>query len=144
MNRQELFIIFEDAMQSVKRQMIKITSGLIDMSPAQMHLLMVLGERGPSTIKQLSEKLDVTSGAITQHVDALEKLELVSRSVNSDNRREVVVSIMPKGWQQFKEMSKKKDVGLNAIFEKLSDDELETLVKLVEKIAKSKYKEGVK
>lgn len=144
MNRQELFIIFEDAMQSVKRQMIKITSGLIDMSPAQMHLLMVLGESGPSTIKQLSEKLDVTSGAITQHVDALEKLELVSRSVNSDNRREVVVSIMPKGWQQFKEMSKKKDVGLNAIFEKLSDDELETLVKLVEKIAKSKYKEGVK
>ncbi|HEY4963719.1 MAG TPA: MarR family transcriptional regulator [Candidatus Saccharimonadales bacterium] len=135
MNRKELLTQLEQAVIKLGRKMHEKSSGIFDISPAQKHVLMVLGDGGPTTIKQLSEKLSVTSGATTQHIDALEKLGFVSRIVNIDNRREVVVSITPHGWEEFKAMSKKKSETLSILFECLDDDELNSMVSLIEKVA---------
>ena len=135
MNRKDLLSKLDQAIMKLGRKMHEKSSEIFNISPAQKHVLMVLGDGGPTTIKQLSEKLNVTSGATTQHVDALEKLGFVNRIVNIENRREVVVSITPKGWEEFKDMSKKKSHALSTLFESLDDQELNTMVNLIEKVA---------
>jgi DNA-binding MarR family transcriptional regulator len=135
MNRKDLLSKLDQAIIRLSRKMHEKSSSFFDTSPAQKHVLMVLGEGGPTTVKQLSGRLHVTSGATTQHLDALEKQGFINRIVNMQNRREVVVNITPNGWEEFKKMSKIKSEILSNLFSSIDDDELNTIVNLLEKVA---------
>ncbi len=135
MNRNELFSRLELSMVVLGKEMYQDQSGLHDCSPAQNHVLMVIGLTKDVHTKQLAEQLRVTPGAATQHIDALEKAGLLTRKVNEINRREVVVTLTKKGHDAYKQLRQAKQAMLNDIFMDLTDDELATLVKLVEKVS---------
>lgn len=138
MNRNEQFSKLERTMASIGKQMYLDQVGISGCSPAQNHALMVIAKHGEIGIKQLAEELRVTSGAATQHVAALEKVGLLSRNMGPSDRREVIVEITTKGRDISKKLSKAKDQVFAELFGELSDSQLETFVKLVEKVG-NKY-----
>jgi DNA-binding MarR family transcriptional regulator len=136
MNREYLLSRLEDSLFVIGKGMHDDTLINSDCSPAQNHALIVIGmQRDDMGIKQLAKILRVTSGAATQHVDALEKAGLLIREMNTQSRREVILKVTEKGWQVYKKLRHAKTKILNEIFTELDDSELSTLVQLVEKVS---------
>lgn len=94
-------------------------------------------------MKEIATRLDVTSGAATQHIEELEHMGLVARAPHLEDRRKVVVTLTRRGRSVAKATRKFKRQMLDELFADLDDDELATLVRLMQK-AGHKYqpKEG--
>lgn len=135
MKREELLQRLEDSMLAIGKGMHHEQIAHTNCSPAQNHVLMVIGMRGDMGIKQLAKMLSVTSGAATQHVDALEKTGLLMREMNPSDRREVVVRLTAIGNKAYQEIRQKKARILSGMFSNLSDSELHTLVEIIEKVS---------
>ena len=84
---------FFDKIHSWENSVVR-GSGL---SPAQMHTIEVIGYRQDIRMKELAEKLGVTTGTLTVAVDKLEKKGLVVRRPHQQDRRSWLVSLTPKG-----------------------------------------------
>lgn len=97
-----------------------------------MKTLSVLMQEGDMTAGQLGKRLSLTSGAITNVIDRLEKRALVRRTYDPDDRRKVIVQITNN--QQFAADSAYTSMGKN--FTKLlaaySSSELDFLVRYYE------------
>lgn len=82
-----------DKVSSWEHSVVK-DSGL---SPAQMHTIEVIGHRKNLRMKELAERLGVTTGTLTIGVDNLEKLGLVARKPHDTDRRSYFVVLTDKG-----------------------------------------------
>jgi DNA-binding MarR family transcriptional regulator len=136
MKRNELFSSLEQSMVIIGKEIYQEQLGVSNSSPAQNHVLMLVSVNGPIGVKQLAEKLRVTSGAATQHVDALEKAGLLSRHMSPNDRREVLIEATNKGKDLSIEIRNAKAKMLSKLFSELDDNELNTLVGLIEKVSK--------
>ena len=77
------FAEFYDKISSWEYSIVK-ESGL---SPAQMHTVEVIGHHQNMRMKELAERLGVTTGTLTVGVDKLEKMGLVERKPHKKDRR---------------------------------------------------------
>jgi len=84
---------FFDKINSWENSVIR-GSGL---SPAQMHTIEVIGHRQDIRMKELAERLGVTTGTLTVAVDKLETKGLVVRKPHLHDRRSWLVSLTEKG-----------------------------------------------
>ncbi|HUD10730.1 MAG TPA: MarR family transcriptional regulator [Candidatus Saccharimonadales bacterium] len=144
MNRNELFNKLEQSLMIIGKEMYQEQAGISGCSPAQNHVLMIIGMHEAIGVKELAENLRVTSGAATQHIDSLEKAGLLTRKLNPNNRREVVVETTKEGKNVFQKVRTAKAQMLSRLFSELSDDELNTLVGLIEKVSRQYVKDGGK
>jgi DNA-binding MarR family transcriptional regulator len=135
MKRAILFSQLEHSMHVLGKKMYEEQAAYAQYSPAQSHVLMIVGAQGNMGIKQLATMLCVTSGAATQHVGALEKAGLLVREISTTDRREVVLKITETGKDTYQRLRRNKTQVLRKVFRKLSDDELQALVGLVEKVS---------
>jgi DNA-binding MarR family transcriptional regulator len=62
------------------------------LGPSDTQFLMLLEMHGPMTPGQLSERSGLTTGTVTGVIDRLEKLSLVRRDRDPNDRRKVIVS----------------------------------------------------
>ena len=102
-------------------------------SPAQDQLLMAVGVDEHVTVKQLAALLRVTPGAVTQQVEALEKLGALTRVINKEDRREVMVSLTRRGRSSLKQIRKANLRLLDEAFGNLNAFEIKALVELTAK-----------
>lgn len=84
---------FYDKINSWEQSVIQ-GSGL---SPAQMHTIEVIGHQQDMRMKELAERLGVTTGTLTVAVDKLEKKGLVVRKPHLHDRRSWLVALTEKG-----------------------------------------------
>jgi len=84
---------FFDKINSWENSVVR-GSGL---SPAQMHAIEVIGHHQDMRMKELAERLGVTTGTLTVAVDKLEKKGLVARRPHQRDRRSWLVSLTEKG-----------------------------------------------
>lgn len=84
---------FFDKINSWENSVIR-GSGL---SPAQMHTIEVIGHRQDIRMKELAERLGVTTGTLTVAVDKLETKGLVVRKPHLHDRRSWLVSLTERG-----------------------------------------------
>lgn len=84
---------FFDKINSWENSVVR-GSGL---SPAQMHTIEVIGHRQDMRMKELADRLGVTTGTLTVAVDKLEKKGLVVRKPHQRDRRSWLVSLTEKG-----------------------------------------------
>jgi MarR family 2-MHQ and catechol resistance regulon transcriptional repressor len=68
-----------------------------DLVPSDFGALEALLHKGPLTVKQLGEKVLLTSGSMTASVDRLEKRGLVKRSDDARDRRTRIIDLTPEG-----------------------------------------------
>lgn len=119
-----------DKISSWEQSVVK-DSGL---SPAQMHTIEVIGHKKNLRMKELAERLGVTTGTLTIGVDKLEKLHLVARKPHDTDRRSYFVILTDKGEKMFEEHHRFHENFTSEISTELNNKEVETLSKLIGKI----------
>ncbi len=119
-----------DKISSWEHSVVK-DSGL---TPAQMHTIEVIGHKKNLRMKELAEKLGVTTGTLTIAVDRLEKLDLVARKPHDTDRRSYFVILTDKGEMMFEEHHRFHEAFTSEISTGLTNAEVETFSKLLGKI----------
>lgn len=119
-----------DKISSWEHSVVK-ESGL---SPAQMHTIEVIGYQKNLRMKELAERLGVTTGTLTVGVDKLEKLDFVARKPHETDRRSYFVVLTEKGKKMFEEHHRFHDDFTSEISTELSDSDVKTLSRLLGKI----------
>jgi len=105
-----------------------------DLTPSQGEALMVVAHDGPLSVKSIAAQLRISSGAVTQLLDGLEHEELVERFISEEDRRVVWVRLSPAGKQCLTKLKKQYQDHFRAILGDLSDEELEQLHLILDKI----------
>ncbi|EIH0731280.1 MarR family winged helix-turn-helix transcriptional regulator [Vibrio vulnificus] len=84
---------FYDKMSSWEQSVVKETG----YSLAQIHTIEVLGCHGALRMKELAEKLGITTGTLTVQIEKLVKAELIERCALPEDRRVIVVKLTEAG-----------------------------------------------
>lgn len=100
----------------------------------QFGVLECLGHLGPMTLGTLSKKQLVSGGNITCVVDNLEKEKLVERVRDAQDRRVVEVRLTSKGDRLFNRIFEKHAHFVAGIAAVLTEEEQETLGRLLKKL----------
>ncbi|GLB50921.1 MarR family winged helix-turn-helix transcriptional regulator [Neptunitalea lumnitzerae] len=106
-----------------------------DMSTEQFNVLRILrGQKGNAlNMSDIQERMIAKTSNTTRLVDKLLKKELVTRRVCKDNRRKMDVSITDKGLELLKILDPLVKAHEEHFTNKLNEEELDTLNKLLEK-----------
>jgi DNA-binding MarR family transcriptional regulator len=98
----------------------------LGLTPARMHLLWELGQRGPVPQRVLAEALKVTPRAVTGLVDALVAQGLVTREAHPADRRATLVTLTPRGETLVDQLKRDHKTLARALFASMPPDEFES------------------
>jgi MarR family 2-MHQ and catechol resistance regulon transcriptional repressor len=102
---------------------------------SQFGIIETLGHLGPMKIGEMCSKKLTTGGNMTVVIDNLEKLGLVERVKDVDDRRAYVVRLTAKGDQKFMEMfPKHADYVEKLVWSALTEKEISELSELLKKL----------
>ncbi|MBT8346123.1 MAG: MarR family transcriptional regulator [Desulfofustis sp.] len=125
-----IFMEFYDKLSSWEHSVVK-DSGL---SPAQMHTIEVIGHRQNLMMRELADRLGITTGSLTVAVDRLEKLRMVERKPHEHDRRAWLVVLTELGKKMYDQHNKYHEEFTQEISFDLTANELKTLTKLMARI----------
>ncbi|MFT5700480.1 MAG: DNA-binding MarR family transcriptional regulator [Desulforhopalus sp.] len=114
---------FYDKMASWEHSIVK-DSGL---SPAQMHTVEIIGHNKDMRMKELAERLGVTTGTLTVGVDKLEKMGLVERKPHKNDRRSWLIVLTGEGEKMYEQHHKFHQQFTNEISRDLTIEQITTL-----------------
>ena len=97
-------------------------------------LFFVANSENGRTAKELASLLNVTSGAITQFTNDLVQKNLFIREENTQDRRYVTLKLSSSAQDEFEKFKKHYFKNVNPLFVNLRDNEMQLLLKLMEKI----------
>ncbi len=100
----------------------------------QMHTIEILGANGTMRMKELSEKMGVTTGTLTVMIDNLEKGGLVLRKPNKNDRRSIFVELTDLGMKHFSEHDGKHYQLTQDLAGALSGEELKHFISSLRKM----------
>ena len=86
------------------------------------------------SVKELAASMNMTSGAVTQMLDALATKGLIERTEGSPDRRVVLVKLAPDAKARFRRLRHSHFENMATIFDPLSDKEMEQLLMLLQKL----------
>lgn len=89
----QLLTEFYDKMSSWEQSVVKETGYTL----AQVHTIEVLGVQGPLRMKELADKLGITTGTLTVQIEKLVKANLIERCAHPTDRRAIVVTLTEAG-----------------------------------------------
>lgn len=102
---------------------------------SQKRILIILRENGSMTQRDLTMRLDVRPGTISEVLGKLENAGLISRIVNPEDKRTVDISLTDKGVSIAQEAAETREARHSEMFRCLSDEEKQTLLSLLEKLS---------
>jgi len=97
-------------------------------------VLRCLRNRGPSNTSYLAQTLGVTLSAVTALVNRLYRSGLVERERQDRDRRQVWISITPKGLQLLEEVEEKRHLLLALYFSRFPASAREKLLQMPKEI----------
>lgn len=108
-----------------------------DVTLAQYRTLVVLTARGPQSLQQLADELQVVPSTATRMCDRLVRKGLIRRGVPPDNRREVELSITSRGSEIVDAVTKRRRSEIRRIVEKMTESRRADLVTALLEFARS-------
>ena len=137
MNRDDLFNQLIDSFHGVQRGVLRSSDYQKEGIPfGQKAALLTIAVNKTINVKQLAEELHVTSGAATQHVEALVHEGLVVREIDENDRRNVVITLSNDGNKLLVKLRKNRVEKMKVLFSEVSDDELEIFINVMSKVTK--------
>ncbi len=121
---------FYDKISSWEHSVVKGTG----LSPAQMHTIEVIGHHQNLRMKELAERLAVTTGTLTISVDKLEKKGLVARKPHKSDRRSWLIVLTEEGKEIFSHHHQLHEDFTEEISQQLSKEEVASLSNLLSKV----------
>lgn len=137
MKRTEIITALFDTFDVAKRAMHSHMQTVVEghgISHSQLELLFTINHTQPTAAKELTQKLQLTAGAISQLVEELVEQSLVERETDSNDRRRQVLRVSTTGNTLIKAFTKRRRELVQQVIEDLSDDELMTWLKIQQKI----------
>ncbi len=116
------------------RDPIAAAAADLDLTPAQIHLVLWLGADGPLTMGDLARRVAVTEKTITGVVDRLERDGLVQRARGPADRRVVHVRLAPAGERLYRRIDDGIASKLSGLLGLLEAPDRQHLVRMVEKL----------
>jgi len=107
----------------------------LDLTPAQLHLVLWLGHDGPLTMGELARRVAVTEKTITGVVDRLERDRLVQRERDPVDRRVIRVRLAAQGSRLYRHIDLDIDQKLAGLLALLAPADRRHLVRMVEDLA---------
>lgn len=105
-----------------------------DLTLSQTHIVEILGLHKALRMKELAEKMGVTTGSLTVVVDKLVKKKLVQRNPHKDDRRSLIVELTDKGNEYFAEHNRLHSQLTEEIMHHLTKEENKQFESILEKI----------
>ncbi|MDA3886218.1 MAG: MarR family transcriptional regulator [Candidatus Delongbacteria bacterium] len=81
------------------------------------------------SVKELAEKLNITSGGVTRIVASLEKADILRRDMDPKDRRGINVTLTKKGEKTSKELFNITINYFNTMFDKVSEKKIDEILK---------------
>ena len=106
-----------------------------DLTRARANALWELAQQGPSTQRQIADRLHVTPRNITKLVDALEQTGFVTRTSHDTDRRAVLVRLTPKGERAAKRMESEANALADDLFGNLPPEDVAAVIRVLDHIA---------
>ena len=106
-----------------------------DISNNDMHIIEAIGLSGENTMSSVAKKLKITAGSLTTAVNALVRKAYVKRERSEEDRRVVYIALTEKGEKAFYHHEQFHRQMTNAVIEKLDDEEIDALVKMLKDIS---------
>ena len=126
----KIIVEFFEKLSSWEESVVR-DSGL---TTAQAHAIEIVGHSGPIKMKDLAEKIGVTTGTLTVAVDRLEKKELMKRKPHETDRRSYLIELTPQGEEVFKEHHNFHIKMTEEIVSGLTRKEQEDFARIIEKV----------
>ena len=112
-----------------------ITEEFKDITNNDMHIIEAIGLSGENTMSSVAKKLKITAGSLTTAVNALVRKAYVKRERSEEDRRVVYIALTEKGANPFYHHEQFHRQMTNAVIEKLDDEEIDALVKMLKDIS---------
>ncbi len=107
-----------------------------DLTPNQMHAIEIIGHEKSLRMKELAEKLGVTTGTLTVTVDRLERKGLIERRPHETDRRSYLIVLTEAGEVHFAKHHEFHLKLTEEIASALTSEELKTFELVLEKVIK--------
>ena len=107
-----------------------------DLTPNQMHAIEIVGHEKSLRMKDLAEKLGITTGTLTVTVDRLEQKGLIERQPHEKDRRSYRVVLTPEGKKHFRKHHDFHVKLTEEISSVLTPEELESFSEILGKVVK--------
>lgn len=108
-----------------------------DMGVSDFGVLEALLHKGPLTVKQLGEKVLLTSGSMTAAVDRLIKRGLVTRCDDENDRRARIISLTEKGKETISEAFTQHRMAMESAVGNFSQQERVELLPLLRRLGRT-------
>lgn len=128
----EIIVEFYEKLSSWEDSVVR-DSGL---TTAQAHTIEIVGHAGSIKMKDLAEKLGVTTGTLTVAVDRLEKKDLLVRKPHERDRRAYLIELTPEGKEYFAQHHQFHINMTEELTVDLDPEEIDQLGSILEKILK--------
>lgn len=116
---EELRYLFLALQREGNRQLTEVLRPL-ELTPSQSEVLRVLQQFGALTLIQLGERLVCESGSPSRLVSGMVKSGYVQKNPNPNDRRAVVLSLTPQGWDKVAELDVVEAAYHSAIAEQIA------------------------
>lgn len=111
----------------------EFNKNMVDMNlkftPPQSMVTGILVHHGPLKVSDLSERMNLSNSTVSGIVDRLEKMGYVKRIRSEEDRRVVMIDIVPELRETFKEKFKAIDEFLSQRIESSSEEEIEEILR---------------
>ncbi|HBV89344.1 MAG TPA: MarR family transcriptional regulator [Desulfosporosinus sp.] len=104
-------------------------------TPSQFYVLSAVWERDGLKFKDLAKSLDMDGSTLTSILDRMERLDLVERRNDPEDRRSLLVFLTEKAKQKISEIAHLAEGLDQEIKERFSDEEFATFEKVLEKFS---------
>lgn len=104
------------------------------LTPKQSVVIEHVQKHSRLTVNELAEKMNVTASAISQLLSKLEKERYIDRTINPDSRREIIVTLGPKGTKLYELYAKVDEEIVSTYYAKLDRHVIDQLEQAVNKI----------
>lgn len=106
-----------------------------DITNNDMHVIEAIGIREPKNMSTIARELSVTVGTLTIAMNSLVKKGYVERTRGQEDRRVVYISLSERGKKAYESHEKFHREMIQSMIEKLSQEEIETLVKALSSLS---------
>lgn len=100
----------------------------------QMHLLEVVGNHKNLRMKELADRLGVTTGTLTVMVHRLTEKKLLQREQDPQDRRSYFIKLTPGGLEEYEKHHKMHDLLINDIHNVLGDKNSSLFFEMMEQL----------
>lgn len=124
--------LFRDIMDIEQKAIV--SQEFKDITSNDIHVIEAIGLSEPKNMSTIAKKLSVTVGTLTIAMNSLVKKGYVLRERGQEDRRVVYISLSEKGRRAYEHHSRFHQEMINGVISALEPDEINALVKALEKL----------